>query len=160
MCREEAQDLCAALAAGDCGSVPVHAIVKEVELEDVPEDEQLGVSEFQTEYFCGTLFQDPERAFYEALGSKPIFGFRSLGKALLNPIKARRELKEMGERMKAKNVEGNMKGDGLTKGGIFVISPGDEILHTFYEDPGKGVPADECAKIVAAVRSIEAPATA
>ena len=60
----------------------------------------------------------------------------------------------VGERQKAKSVEGNMQGDGLTKGGILVISPQDEILHTFYEDPGNGVPKEEAAKIIAAVRSI------
>uniref|UniRef100_A0A6V4SN97 Peroxiredoxin-like 2 activated in M-CSF stimulated monocytes n=1 Tax=Prymnesium polylepis TaxID=72548 RepID=A0A6V4SN97_9EUKA len=114
----------------------------------------LGVEEFRTGYFCGPLYQDPEREFYKILGSKPIFTFGGIGKALLNPLKLRRELKEMGERQKAKNVEGNMQGDGLTKGGILVISPQDEILHTFYEEPGNGVPKEEAAKIIAAVRSI------
>lgn len=61
-------------------------------------------------------------------------------------------MKEMGERMDAKGIEGNMKGDGLAKGGILVISPTDEVLHTFYEDPGKGVPPDECAAIIAAAQ--------
>lgn len=49
-----------------------------------------------------------------------------------------------------------MRGDGLTKGGILVISPQEEILHAFYEDPGKGVPDDECEKIVSAVKSMAA----
>ena len=53
-----------------------------------------------------------------------------------------------------------MKGDGLTKGGIFVISPQDEILYTFHEDPGKGVPDEECANIVSAIRSIQKTAAA
>jgi len=133
----------------------VHGVVKELEKDDAPPEKRLGVAEFEKDYFCGPLYQDPEREFYKLLGSKPIFTLGGLGKALLNPLKVRRQLKEMGERQKAKGVEGNMQGDGLTKGGILVISPRDEILHTFYEDAGNGVPAEECAKIVAAVRSIK-----
>lgn len=141
-------------------SVPVHAVVKEEELTDVAAEKMLGLEDFQKSYFCGELFQDPERKFYEFLGSKPIFTLGGLGRALLNPFKFRRELKEMGERQKAKGIEGNMQGDGLTKGGILVISPQDQILYTFYEDPGNGVPSAECAAIVAAINSIEQPAAA
>jgi len=133
----------------------VHGVVKELEKDDVPEEKKLGVSDFERNYFCGPLYQDPEREFYKALGNKPIFTLGGLGKALINPLKVRRSLKEMGERQKAKKVEGNMQGDGLTKGGILVISPSSEVLHTFYEDPGNGVPADELAKIISAVRSIK-----
>mmetsp|Transcript_24998 Transcript_24998/g.42740 ORF Transcript_24998/g.42740 Transcript_24998/m.42740 type:complete len:141 (-) Transcript_24998:308-730(-) len=130
-------------------SVPVYAVCKEVEQ---PDSDELGIAEFAEKYFCGPLFLDTDRAFYDLLGNKPIFGLRTLGGALLNPLKARREMKEMGERMDAKGIEGNMKGDGLAKGGILVISPTDEVLHTFYEDPGKGVPPDECAAIIAAAQ--------
>lgn len=154
LCREEAQDLCAALTANNCQSLPVYGVVKEVEAEDTPADKLLGISEFETKYFCGSLFQDPERLFYKALGDKPIFTFGTLGKVLLNPFSTRRVLKEMAERQKAKNVEGNLRGDGLTKGGILVISAQGQILHTFYEDAGNGVPEDEREKIVAAAQSI------
>jgi len=130
--------------------------VKEAEAGDAPADELLGVAEFESEFFCGPLHQDPEREFYKHLGSLPIFTWGGLGRALLNPLRAKRELDELGERLKSRGIEGNMRGDGLTKGGILVISPEDEILYTFPEDPGKGVPEAECAKIVAAVRSLSA----
>ena len=110
-------------------------------------------------YFCGPLYHDPERCFWTALGDAPIFTFGTLGKALLNPFKFRADLKEMGERMKAKGLEGNMRGDGLAKGGILVIAPSGEVRHVFYEDPGKGVPADELTAIVDAAQAIASEST-
>eukprot|EP00746_Dinoflagellata_sp_MGD_P081112 gnl/MRDRNA2_/MRDRNA2_32297_c0_seq1.p2 gnl/MRDRNA2_/MRDRNA2_32297_c0~~gnl/MRDRNA2_/MRDRNA2_32297_c0_seq1.p2 ORF type:complete len:119 (+),score=19.71 gnl/MRDRNA2_/MRDRNA2_32297_c0_seq1:533-889(+) len=113
-----------------------------------------GVAEFQQKYFCGELYQDKERTFYEYFGNKPIFTLGMLGSALLNPFKVSSELTEMGERMKAKGVEGNMVGDGLTKGGVVVIDKNGTPLYTFYEDSGKGIPSDSLSKIVEAARSI------
>lgn len=154
MCREEATDLCAALAANPVG-VPVFAIVKEIEEPPpVDDDKLLGIAEFEDQHFCGPLFHDPERAFYNALGNLPSITWGGFGKALLNPLKVRRELKAMGERLKAKKLEGNMKGDGVTKGGILVIGPDGDVKFTFYEDIGKGVPAEEAAKIIAAAKAL------
>jgi len=157
LCREEASDLCAALAAAaDPVSLPVFAVVKETEAaEPVEADKLLGLEEFENKYFCGPLYHDEERVFWEALGNQPIFTLGGLGKALLNPLKVRRDLKAMGERMKAKGLEGNMMGDGLAKGGIMVIAPDGEIKFTYYEDPGKGVPLEEAARILAAARAVE-----
>ena len=118
----------------------------------------LGIAEFQDKYFCGPLYHDPERVFWKALGSKPIFTFGTLGRALLNPLKARREMKAMGERFKDKGVEGNMVGDGLAKGGILVIAPDDGVRHVFEEDPGKGVPEAEVAAIVSAAKAVASSA--
>uniref|UniRef100_A0A7S2JSQ0 Uncharacterized protein n=1 Tax=Haptolina brevifila TaxID=156173 RepID=A0A7S2JSQ0_9EUKA len=116
-----------------------------------------GLSEFQTAYFCGPLYlSDEERTLYEFLGNQPIFTWKTLGSMLLNPLKARREMKAMGERMKAKNLEGNLVGDGLTKGGVLCISPDGELVYTFYEDAGKGIPAECQEQIVEAVRSFQA----
>ena len=56
--------------------------------------------------------------------------------------------------MKEKKVEGNMNGDGLAKGGIFVISPGGEVKFVFHEDPGKGVPETVTSKIIAAAKAL------
>lgn len=136
-------------------SVPVYGVVKEEELPPpVEEDKMRGLVEFQNKYFCGPLYlSDEGRTLYDFLGSQPIFTFGTLGRALLNPLKARRELKEMGERMKAKGLEGNMVGDGLVKGGVLCIAPSGELTYTFYEDAGKGIPSECQDKIVEAVRS-------
>jgi len=151
-------DLCAGLKAENT-PLPVFAVCKEVEKdEDTPPEKMLGLAEFEETYFCGPLYHDPERCFWTALGNKPIFTFGTLGKALLNPFKARREMKAMGERFKAKSIEGNMVGDGLAKGGILVIGPDSEVRHVFYEDPGNGVPAAELEAILSAAKSVAAAA--
>jgi hypothetical protein len=119
-----------------------------------------GLAEFESKYFCGRLFlSDPERKLYEFLGSKPIFTIGGIGRMLLNPFKARREMKALGDRMKTKNVEGNMVGDGLTKGGVFVVGPDGELKHVFSEDAGKGIPEENQKKIVESVRSFRAVAS-
>jgi len=160
LCREEALDLCAGLKA-DGNPLPVFAVVKEVEAADeVAAEKMLGLAEFEDKYFCGPLYHDPERCFWTALGNKPIFTFGTLGKALINPLKARRELKAMGERQKAKGVEGNMVGDGLAKGGILVIAPDSTVKHVFYEDPGNGVPQDELDALLKAAKGVAASAPA
>lgn len=131
------------------------AVVKEEELPPPVEAEKMrGLTDFQEQYFCGPLYlSDEPRKLYEFLGNKPIFTWRMLGKALRNPLKTRRELKEMGERLKNKGLEGNLVGDGLTLGGVLCIAPDGELLYTFYEDAGKGVPPECQAKIVEAVRA-------
>jgi len=123
---------------------------------DTDADKMLGVAEFEEQYFCGPLYlSDEDRTLYQHLGNQPIFTLGTLARALLNPFKARREMKEMGERMKARKIEGNMVGDGLVKGGVLCIAPSGEIKHTFYEDPGKGIPQEAQAAIVEAVRSFQ-----
>jgi hypothetical protein len=152
LCREEAADLCKSLKGTD---VPVIGIVKEEELPPGTDAEKMrGLVEFQNEYFCGPLFlSDAPRTIYQYLGNKPIFTFGTLLGALANPLKARKEMKEMGERFKEKEIEGNMVGDGLAKGGVLCVAPDGDVKYTFFEDPGKGIPVESQEKIVAAVRS-------
>lgn len=117
----------------------------------------LGVAEFRDQYFCGPLYlSDADRTLYEFLGNGNIFSLAGFGKALLNPLKTRRSIKDMNARFTERGIEGNMVGDGLKKGGVLCIAPDGELLHTFYEDPGNGIPADDRAKIVEAVRSFGA----
>lgn len=88
----------------------------------------LGVAEFEKEYFCGPLYlSDDARMLYEFLGSKPAVTLGTLRKMIFNPIKAWRGAREMSKRLKSKGIEGNMNGDGLTKGGILCISPSGEL---------------------------------
>lgn len=113
-----------------------------------------GVAEFEKDYFCGPLFlSDEKRTLYQFLGNKNIASFGTLAKALLNPFKTRKELKSMGQRLKEKGVEGNMVGDGLRKGGVLCISKDGELKHTFFEDPGNGIPMESQKQIIEAVRS-------
>ena len=56
-------------------------VVKETEApeaDNVPEEKMLGIAEFEDKYFCGKVYQDDKRVFWDALGSKPIFTFGTL----------------------------------------------------------------------------------
>ena len=133
------------------------AVVKEIEApveDEVPAEKMLGLTSFEDEYFCGPLYHDPERVFWNALGNEPLISLGGLFKLVLNPFKLRASMKEMGERQAAKGVEGNMVGDGLTKGGILVIDRNDVVRHVFYEDPGKGVPPEDMALILSAAKEV------
>jgi hypothetical protein len=61
----------------------VVAVVKEEELPPPVEAEKMrGLTDFQEQYFCGPLYlSDEPRTLYEFLGNKPIFTWRTLGKA-------------------------------------------------------------------------------
>jgi len=151
LCREEATDLCSIKQS--C-PLPLVAVCKEVEKEG---DDALGITEFTDKYFCGPLYQDAGRAFYDYLGNKKIS--IPLG-ALLNPFKAYGEMKKMGARLKERGLEGNLKGDGLVKGGVIVVGPRDEVLYTHFEDIGNGIPAEALKEISAAANKVAAGGTA
>lgn len=148
--------------------MPLFGVIKEVApTAQAANDTVLGVNEFQSKYFGGNaLYLDEEKAFYSFLGNKNIFTLGGLGKALWRPRTAYREFKELGERHKAKGVEGNMVGDGLKLGGVFVFAPaaadgGDaddaSPVYTYLEIAGSVPPVDE---IQAAVDALVAPAAA
>ena len=56
----------------------------------------------------------------------------------------------MTNRLKSKGVEGNLKGEGLLKGGIIVVSPSKGVVYRHEEVSGSEMPYDD---IFAAARS-------
>ena len=60
--------------------------------------------------------------------------------------------------MKAKGIDGNMKGDGLVQGGIIVIgpSPACDIVYTYREETGIPIPIDEIDAAIAKVKQLAA----
>lgn len=62
-----------------------------------------------------------------------------------------RDFKALGERLKAKKIEGNMVGDGITLGGILVISPQNEVLFAYKEETGQEIPTAEIAAALASL---------
>mmetsp|Transcript_33849 Transcript_33849/g.74286 ORF Transcript_33849/g.74286 Transcript_33849/m.74286 type:complete len:91 (+) Transcript_33849:386-658(+) len=84
---------------------------------------------------------------YEMLGSRKL----SLLSVLWNPISSYRSYKAINERIKAKKLDGNLKGEGLVKGAVLVVSPGGEIVYTYLEETGQELPV---AEIEAAVDSL------
>ena len=57
--------------------------------------------------------------------------------------------KSIGERIKSKKLDGNMRGEGLVLGGIFVVSPSKKSVVVFPESTGKEIPSEE---IISAVK--------
>ena len=113
-------------------------------------DEELGVAEFQREYFPYPLYLDEEQGFYEALGNRQITNLEGTW----NPLKFFQGLKDIGIRMKNKGIEGNFAGNGLVLGGVFVLDTDAEaITYTYKEATGKEIPRDEIADAVKAVRN-------
>lgn len=127
---------------GDLGKTRLIGLVKEIApCATAKNDEELGVAEFQSKYFAGyPLYLDEERAFYNALGNRKI---TSDLEGSWNPLTVWQGFKSIGERIKAKNLEGNFRGEGLTLGGILVISPKDGVVYKYEEQTGKEIPRQE-----------------
>lgn len=146
MCREEAKDLASLQKAGKLGRANVIGVIKEVApCATAKTDEELGVQEFQDQYWPFPLYLDESKEFYSALGSRT---FGDLP-GTWNPFEFWQGLKSIGERIKEKNLDGNMRGEGLILGGIFVINPKKKVVSVFPESTGKEIPSDE---IIAAVK--------
>lgn len=141
MCREEAQDLSKLFKSGALGKAKLVGVIKEVApCSTAKTDEELGVNEFQEKYWPHPLYLDEEKSFYEALGNRKITGLSFSW----NPFTLYKSFVDIGKRMKEKNVSGNMRGEGLTLGGIFVISNKKQsIEYTYAESTGKEIPTEE-----------------
>lgn len=84
-------------------------------------DEELGVGEFQSSYFNNyPLYMDEKKVFYSFLGNKSIL---SQPWSSWNPFRLYSDFKSMTARLKAKGVDGNLKGEGTLKGGIIILHP-------------------------------------
>lgn len=72
-----------------------------------------------------------------------------------NPLRIYRGFKELRQRLKEKNdLEGNFVGEGLIKGGIFVLNPKGEVVYVYEETTGDPLVIDD---ILAAMESMRAP---
>jgi len=143
LCREEAADLASLQKAGKLGKANVIGVIKEVApCATAKTDEELGVQEFQDQYWPFPLYLDESKEFYSALGSRT---FSDLP-GTWNPVEFWRGLKSIGERIKEKNLDGNMRGEGLILGGIFVINSRKQTVEVFPESTGKEIPSDDIAE--------------
>ncbi len=56
------------------------------------------------------------------------------------------------KRLKAKDIETNYKGEGLTKGGVIIFAPDGTPKYAYYEETGKELPVQD---IMAAVEAMK-----
>jgi len=152
-CREDAQELSSRFGTGEgskggAGAIRLVGIVKEVDAD--PE----GVDEFQKKYFNNnTLYIDMKKEFYQALGNKSLF---SQSWHSWNPITLYKDFNKLNQRMKNKKIEGNLKGEGFLKGGLFVVSPKEGIVYVHSEETGSEMPYAEIERVVAKLLGVEA----
>ena len=119
-------------------------IIKEVApTAQAANDTVLGVGEFERDYFSGgRVYMDSEKKFYSYLGDRKLITTGNVFKALIRPLKTWRSLKAVGERMKAKNIEGNMVGEGLLLGGVLVVDKNGEVTYSYPENTGEPAPVE------------------
>lgn len=141
LCREEGYDLSNLHLSGSLGNSKLLGVVKEIApCSGASTDEELGLGEFQTNYFNNyPVYLDESKSFFQFLGSRSLF--RDL-KISWNPFTIYRSFKNIGDRIKSKKLEGNYRGEGLILGGILVLSPDAEVLFSYYEETGSEIPKD------------------
>lgn len=106
-----------------------------------------GLTEFKNTYFDFPLYRDVDLATYASFGNKSIMAGMTW-----NPLRIYRGYKEMNKRLKAKNLDGNLKGEGNIKGGIFVLNPDGEVVFAMEENTGDPLNMKEIEAAMDAVR--------
>mmetsp|Transcript_6325 Transcript_6325/g.13067 ORF Transcript_6325/g.13067 Transcript_6325/m.13067 type:complete len:85 (-) Transcript_6325:1806-2060(-) len=72
---------------------------------------------------------------------------------MLNPFKIYNGMKAMKKRMKSKNLEGNLVGEGLKTGGVIVFGSDGEPRYAYPEITGSALETDD---FLAAIRDVAA----
>lgn len=170
MCREDALEISSRFANGvypplisnpsvakdasvtsASGRVKLVGVIKEVApVSGAENDEILGVNEFHTKYFQNhPLYLDADHAFYKYLGGKSLLS-QSLHS--WNPFTLYRDFQSLQQRLKTKGVEGNLKGEGLLKGGLLIVDPKTkEIVYRHEESTGSEMPYEEIGQVLKAM---------
>lgn len=140
MCREEGKALLDLAARSDTPlkGFGIFGIVKETGVDDE------GLRTFQKDYFNRQLYKNDSMEFYQALGNRKV-GLRTFW----NFFKQR---KALGKRMKSKNIEGNMKGEGLRQGGVIIFDKNGVPKFAYEEITGQELPVEDIAAAVKAVK--------
>ena len=69
-----------------------------------------------------------------------------------NPFKLWRGFNEVGKRLKDKNIDGNLKGEGLTTGGFLIFGSDGTPKYMYKEETGVPLDEDMFVDAVKAVR--------
>ena len=145
MCREQGQQL-TDLATKDeqnadlMKGFEMFGVVKEIGVDDD------GLTEFYKNSFPFPLYKDDGLVFYNEF-----YGMRKLKLTTWNPLRLYKGFKEMNARLKEKNLEGNLTGEGLVQGGIIIFGKDGKAKYAYEEETGKEVPMDD---IVAALKAV------
>jgi len=119
-------------------------VIKETGVDDE------GLRTFQKDHYPYPLYRDENLDFYRAFGDGKITDSMSYW-TLLNPYKIYKGMKEMTKRMKSKNLEGNLVGEGLKTGGFIVFGSDGEPKYAYQEITGSALETDD---LMAALKAV------
>jgi hypothetical protein len=121
-------------------------VVKETGVDDE------GLTEFYERYYKFPLYRDSGLSTFKAFGDKTIFSDMSW-----NPFRLYRGMKQVSKRMKDKKIDGNMVGEGLKKGEIFILNPDGEVLYALEEETGSPLDLDAMQAAMDAITRNQTP---
>jgi hypothetical protein len=122
-------------------NINLFGIIKEVGVDTE------GLLEFESKYFNNNnIYIDEKKEFYAALGNNSLL---SQPWHSWNPFTLYSDFGKLMGRMDEKKIKGNLKGEGLLKGGLYVISPTAGVVFEHKEQSGTPMPYAEIEKIVA-----------
>lgn len=116
-------------------------VIKETGVDDQ------GLGDFYGNFFPYPLYKDTKLAFYHALGNRKL--------ALWNPFSLFGTVKSMvsaSSRVKERQIEGNMSGEGLLKGGVILFDKNGVPRYAYREVVGQELPVEA---ILAAVHALK-----
>ncbi|XP_019855199.1 PREDICTED: prostamide/prostaglandin F synthase-like [Amphimedon queenslandica] len=115
--------------------------------------ESLGVEDFvKNKYFAGDIYIDDKRKCYKDLNFKR-YGVLGALKAVISSYSSK-ILAEARER----NIEGNLKGDGLQNGGLLIVRKGGELIFLHREEfPGDFCTDETIIKALGITKTTEPP---
>jgi hypothetical protein len=105
-----------------------------------------GLAEFGTKFFPFPIYCDKSYTFYQALGD------RRMVIDLLNPFSLFSILSDAYQRITAKGIEGNFKGEGLVQGGIILFDKYGYPKYAYQEATGTDVPVVDLLLAVEALK--------
>lgn len=123
------------------GGFKLFGVIKETGVDDS------GLMEFYDKYYKYSLYRDQDLIFYNAFGKNSIFkGFS------WNPFQTYNLVKDMNNRVKEKKIDGNLIGEGLKTGGVFIFGKDGSPKYAYPEITGTPINEDEFLMAVRAVR--------
>jgi len=128
---------------GSADGFQFFGVVKETGVDDE------GLLDFYENYYSFPLYRDVNLTFYKALGDRKIkIPWRNPWKLIKGLLFVRRAAK----RIKQKEIDGNLIGEGLTKGGVIIFGPDGAPKYAYAEESLNEMPIED---IVAAMEAVK-----
>lgn len=118
----------------------IFGVIKESGVDDV------GLTEFYSQYYKFPLYVDQNKSLYEALGDRKM-------SMSINPFSWYSFITSTRKRFKGKNISGNMKGEGVLQGGVVLFGKKGVPYWAYQEKTGDEIPIEDLLKAVSDMKS-------